>query len=54
MDKWNIGDMVRYYLNRNQYTEAEIVEKCKDNTVWIRLSNGQEKQLKESELVRLN
>ena len=53
MQDWNLGDMVRYYLNQSQYTEAEIVEKCEDNTVWVRLSNGQEKQLNESELVSL-
>lgn len=54
MNKWNLGDKVKYFLNSTQYTEAEIVEKCDDNTVWVRLSNGQEKQLKAAELISLN
>lgn len=49
---FELGDKVRYYLNQHQFAEAEIVEFVGDGTVWVRLSNRQEKQLRLEELER--
>lgn len=38
-----VGDIVRYYINPNQYITGRVVEICEDNTVWVRHSNGQER-----------
>lgn len=45
-----VGDIVRWYLNPKQYINGIVVERCKDGTVWVEHSNGQQRNYKESEL----
>lgn len=51
MSKFKVGDKVIWFLNPKQYITGVITEVCKDGTYWVKHSNGQERNYKESELV---
>ena len=44
------GDIVRWYLNPQEYITGSIVEDCGDGTFWVEYSNGQQRHYKENEL----
>lgn len=51
MEKFKDGDIVRWYLNPQEYITGIVVEECGDGTVWVEHSNGQQRHYKETELV---
>ena len=50
-NKLKDGDVVRYYLNPEQYVTGTVVEVCGDGTVWIEHNNGLQQHYKETELL---
>lgn len=52
MNKFQIGENVRWYISNDSFLFGEIVEFCEDGTVWVEFDNGEERKLKQSELVR--
>ena len=39
MEKFKDGDIVRWYLNPQEYITGIVVEECGDGTVWVEHSN---------------
>lgn len=48
-----VGSIVKYYINSHQYIEGVVVEECKDGTVWVEYSNGQQMRHERNELVEV-
>lgn len=52
MNKFQIGENVRWYISCDSFLFGRIAEFCEDDTVWVEFDNGEERRLKQSELVR--
>lgn len=51
INKFKVGDVVRWFLNPRQYITGVVVEVCSDETYWVEHSNGQQRNYKDWELM---
>lgn len=50
MEKYMVGDIVRWFFNPSEYIIGTVVEVCGDDTYWVEHSNGQQRHYRCTEL----